>query len=142
MWYTSLLEKDLLPDLALRTGIRSLLKQRLVDENKGNPEAQQAHLMKLIEELKASPIAVNTAEANEQHYEVPAEFFIHVMGKYMKYSSGYWKEGVTDIDTSERDMLEITCQRAELKDGQKVLEFGCGWDPCLYSWRRNSLIAR
>jgi len=127
MWYTSLLEKDLLPDFALRAGIRRLLKQRLKDENKGNPEAQQEHLMKLVEDLKASPIAVSTAEANEQHYEVPADFFKLVMGKYMKYSSGYWKPGVNDIDTSERDMLEITCQRAELKDGIKVLELGCGW---------------
>lgn len=127
MWYTSLLEKDLLPDFAIRSGIRSLLRQRLKDEDKGNPEAQQEHLMALIEELKKSPIAINTTEANEQHYEVPADFFTYVMGKYMKYSSGYWKDGVTDIDTSERDMLEITCQHAGLKDGQKVLELGCGW---------------
>jgi cyclopropane-fatty-acyl-phospholipid synthase len=127
MWYSSLLEKDLLPDFALRAGIRSLLKQRLKDEDKGDPEVQEAHLMKLVAELKASPIAINTAEANEQHYEVPADFFTLVMGKYMKYSSGYWKQGVTDIDTSEHDMLDLTCQRAELKDGQKVLELGCGW---------------
>lgn len=127
MWYTSLLEKDLLPDFAIRSGIRNLLRERLKDEDKGNPEAQQEHLMTLIEELKNSPIAINTAEANEQHYEVPADFFTYVMGKYMKYSSGYWKNGVTDIDTSEQDMLEVTCHRAELKDGQKVLELGCGW---------------
>ncbi|HXP50493.1 MAG TPA: cyclopropane-fatty-acyl-phospholipid synthase family protein [Bacteroidia bacterium] len=127
MWYSSLLEKDLLPDSALRIGIRKLLKQRLIDENKGTQDAQQEHFMKLIEELKNSPIAVNTVEANEQHYELPAEFFCKVLGKHLKYSSGYWKEGVTNIDTSEKDMLELTCQRAELKDGQKVLELGCGW---------------
>lgn len=127
MWYTSLLEKNLLPDFAIRKGICNLLKQRLQDENKGTAEAQQEHLMRMVEDLKASPIAVSTAEANEQHYEMPAEFFTYVMGKHMKYSSGYWKPGVNDIDTSERDMLEITTQRAELKDGQKVLELGCGW---------------
>lgn len=127
MWYNSLLEKDLLPDFAIRSGIRKLLRERLKEEDKGNPETQQEHLMTLIEELKNSLIAINTGEANEQHYEVPAEFFAYVMGKYMKYSSGYWKHGVTDIDTSEKDMLEITCRRAELKDGQNVLELGCGW---------------
>ncbi len=127
MWYSSLLEKDSLPDFVLRAGIRNLLKQRLKDENKGSQEAQQEHFMKLVEELRQSPIAVNTTEANEQHYEVPAEFYLKVLGKHLKYSSGYWKEGVTDIDTSEKDMLEITCQRAELKDGQKILELGCGW---------------
>ncbi len=127
MWYNSLLEKNSIPDFLLRIGIRKLLKQRLLQEKKETVELQQAHLMKLIEELKSSPIAINTTEANEQHYEVPTKFYQYCLGKNLKYSSGYWKEGVTDIDTSEDDMLEITCNRAELKDGQDVLEFGCGW---------------
>lgn len=127
MWYSGLLEKDVLPDFIIRKGIRNLLAQRLREEDKGNPEAQQEHFMKLIEELKKSPIAINTADANTQHYEVPADFFQLVLGKHLKYSSGYWKEGVASIDVSEKDMLEITCGRAELKDGQNILELGCGW---------------
>ena len=127
MWYNSLLEKNKIPDFLIRLGIRKLLKQRLHDENKGSVEAQQAHLMKLIDELKASPIAINTIDANEQHYEVPTEFYQYCLGKHLKYSSGYWNAGVTDIDTSEKDMLELTCQRADLQDGQTVLELGCGW---------------
>ncbi len=128
MWYTSLLEKNKIPDSLIRVGIRKLLKQRLQDEHKGHVEAQQAHLMALIDELKATPtIAINTQEANEQHYEVPTAFYTYCLGKHLKYSSGYWKPGVTDIDTSEKDMLEITCERAELKEGQQVLELGCGW---------------
>lgn len=128
MWYNSLLEKNKVPDSLIRMGIRKLLKQRLKDEHKGNVEAQQAHLMALIDELKATPtIAINTQEANEQHYEVPTAFYQYCLGKHLKYSSGYWKPGVTDIDTSEKDMLELTCARAELSNGQQVLELGCGW---------------
>jgi cyclopropane-fatty-acyl-phospholipid synthase len=127
MWYNSLLEKNKIPDFLLRIGIRKLLKQRLIQEKKETVELQQAHLMKLIAELKASPIAINTAEANEQHYEVPTKFYQYCLGKNLKYSSGYWKNGVTDINTSEDDMLELTCNRAELADGQAVLELGCGW---------------
>jgi cyclopropane-fatty-acyl-phospholipid synthase len=127
MWYDKLVEQDKVPDFLLRKGIRKLLKQRLDDENKGGVEAQQAHLMEIIAMLKASPIAVNTADANQQHYEVPTEFYQYCLGKNLKYSSGYWKPGVTDIDTSETDMLELSCQRAELADGQHVLELGCGW---------------
>lgn len=122
-----LLEQNKAPDFLIRRRIRSLLKQRLRDENKGNTEAQQAHLMALIDELKASPIAINTADANEQHYEVPTEFYTYCLGRHLKYSSGYWKDGVTDIDIAEFDMLQLTCQRAELTDGQDVLELGCGW---------------
>jgi len=127
MWYDKLIEKNKVPDLLLRKGIRTLLKQRLRDENKGGVEAQQAHLMALVDRLKASPIAVNTADANQQHYEVPTQFYKYYLGKNLKYSSGYWKPGVTDIDTSEDDMLGLTCERAELQNGQGVLELGCGW---------------
>jgi cyclopropane-fatty-acyl-phospholipid synthase len=127
MWYDKLIEQDKVPDFLLRKGIRKLLKQRLADENKGGVEAQQAYLISLIEHLKASPIAVNTADANQQHYEVPTPFYQYCLGKNLKYSSGYWKDGVTDINTSEDDMLELTCQRAGLQNGQHVLELGCGW---------------
>jgi cyclopropane-fatty-acyl-phospholipid synthase len=125
--YNSLLEKNKIPDALIRLGIRKLLKQRLHDEKKASTELQQQHLMQLLEELKNSPIAVNTIDANEQHYEVPTEFYQYCLGKHLKYSSGYWKDGVNDIDTSEKDMLQLTCERAELKNGQHVLELGCGW---------------
>ncbi len=124
---TRLLERDLLPDPLVRFGIRRLLAQRLRDEDKGNPEAQQAHLQEFIERLRVSPIAVHTTDANEQHYEVPTEFFKLVLGRNMKYSSGYWREGITLLDRSEEDMLALTCERAELTDGMKILELGCGW---------------
>ena len=127
MWYTSLLEKNRIPDFLIRKGIRDLLKVRLKDEKKATPELQQEHLMQLIAELKASPIAVNTIDANEQHYEVPTAFYQYCLGPHLKYSSGYWEPGVTDIAESERAMLEKTCERAELADGQNVLELGCGW---------------
>ncbi|TWI97121.1 cyclopropane-fatty-acyl-phospholipid synthase [Mucilaginibacter frigoritolerans] len=127
MWYDKLIEQNKVPDFLLRKGIRNLLQQRLDDENKGNVEAQQAHLMSLIGQLKTSPIAVNTIDANQQHYEVPTKFYQYCLGKNLKYSSCYFKEGVTDLNTAEDDMLELTCQRAGLENGQDVLELGCGW---------------
>lgn len=127
MWYDKLIENDKLPDPVLRAGIRKLLKQRLVDETVGDEELQQRKFINLINELKSSPIAVNTADANEQHYELPTAFFQYCLGKNLKYSSGYWNPGVKDIDTSEDDMLALTCKRADLQDGQNVLELGCGW---------------
>lgn len=127
MWYDKLIENDKLPDPVLRAGIRKLLKQRLTDETVGDEELQQRKFINLVNELKSSPIAVNTSDANEQHYELPTEFFQYCLGKNLKYSSGYWNSGVKDIDTSEDDMLALTCKRAELENGQNVLELGCGW---------------
>jgi cyclopropane-fatty-acyl-phospholipid synthase len=127
MWYDKLIEQNRVPDFLLRKGIRNLLQQRLDDENKGDVENQQAHLMSLIGQLKTSPIAVNTVDANQQHYEVPTQFYQYCLGKNLKYSSCYFKAGVTDLDTAEDDMLALTCLRAGLENGQDVLELGCGW---------------
>jgi cyclopropane-fatty-acyl-phospholipid synthase len=127
MWYNPLLERDLFPDFLIRIGIRNTCAQRLAEEYTGNFEQQQEKFMRFVERLRESPIAVETRAANEQHYELPTAFFQRVLGKHLKYSSGYWKQGVTALDESEEDMLNLTCQRAELQDGQRILECGCGW---------------
>jgi cyclopropane-fatty-acyl-phospholipid synthase len=123
----SLLENNVLPDSWIRFGIRRLLRERLREEKKPTCELQQDHFMGLVQKLKTSPIAVHTGDANKQHYEVPTEFFTMVLGKHMKYSAGYWRKGVQSLDQSEEDMLALTCDRAELSDGMKILELGCGW---------------
>ncbi|MDQ1345306.1 MAG: cyclopropane-fatty-acyl-phospholipid synthase [Pseudomonadota bacterium] len=123
----NLLERDLLPDSVIRTGIRRLLEARLREEDKGDPEAQQAHLMRFVEELRRSPVAIATREANEQHYELPSAFFGLVLGPHLKYSSCYFEPGVTALDEAEAAMLRLTCERAGLVDGEQILELGCGW---------------
>jgi len=122
-----LLERNLLPDWLIRYGIRRMLAQRLREEDKGSPEAQQEHLMQLISRLRQGPLAIETAAANAQHYEVPARFFELVLGPQLKYSSALWPAGVHTLEQAEQSMLALTCQRAELADGQQILELGCGW---------------
>ena len=116
-----------MPDFLIRIGIRGICEQRLKEENVGDLEKQHEKFMHFVEGLKTSPIAVETRAANEQHYEVPTKFFQLVLGKNLKYSSGYWNDGVTSFDQSEDDMLTLTCERAELVNGQAILECGCGW---------------
>lgn len=123
----TLLEKDSVPDFLIRSRIRSLLRKRLKDERKESAAAQQQHLMELIDTLRNAPIAIATAEANEQHYEVPTAFFRYVMGRHMKYSCCFFEPGNADLSVAEEKALEITCARAELQDGMEILELGCGW---------------
>ncbi|MBB6092399.1 cyclopropane-fatty-acyl-phospholipid synthase [Povalibacter uvarum] len=123
----SLVERGLVPDFLVRHGIRRLLAQRLANEDLGNPEAQQAHLMSFLETLRHSPIATHADAANDQHYEVPPAFFEAVLGPHLKYSSACFKPGVATLDEAEQVMLDLTVQRAELADGDRILELGCGW---------------
>ena len=123
----SLLERNLLPDPLLRFGIRRLLAQRLREEDKGSAEAQLTHLQALVTELRRSPIAIETAAANEQHYEVPTRFYQLCLGPRLKYSGALWPAGVTTLAEAEERMLALYAERAQLADGQDILELGCGW---------------
>ena len=120
----TLLEKDLLPDWAIRVGIRRLLAQRLREEAASDPGAKLRHF---ANELRALPIAVNTQESKEQHYEVPTAFYQHCLGPRLKYSSGYYTHGHETLAEAEEAMLALTAERAQIADGLDILELGCGW---------------
>jgi cyclopropane-fatty-acyl-phospholipid synthase len=122
-----LLARNLLPDAAIRIGIRHLLAKKIREESHANVEAGGEALTGFVEGLKKSPIAIKTEAANDQHYEVPTEFFQLVLGPRMKYSGGYWPDRGTTLAGSESAMLDLSCRRAGLSDGQEVLELGCGW---------------
>jgi len=122
-----LAERGLIPDALIRFGIRRMLVERLRDEDRGDPELQTESEQRLLETLRDSPIALSVGDANEQHYEVPAEFFRLILGRHLKYSCAYWPGAETTLDQAEEAMLALTCERAELRDGQKILELGCGW---------------
>ena len=117
-----LAEKRKLPDFVIRFGIRSLLKKRLQPFYALSEEERRLAKIGFIEELKNSPIAVKTESANEQHYEVPTEFYLKALGKHLKYSSCFYETGKENLDDAEAKMLAITCERAELQNGQHVLE--------------------
>jgi cyclopropane-fatty-acyl-phospholipid synthase len=122
-----LAEKGFLPDLLIRLGIKYLCGQRLSASSTLGLEALENSHQQWIDLLTESPIAIVPEKANEQHYEVPPQFFELVLGANLKYSSGYWPKGISSLDESEHEMLKITCERAELVDGQDILELGCGW---------------
>jgi cyclopropane-fatty-acyl-phospholipid synthase len=78
-------------------------------------------------DMRTRAIAEHTDAANEQHYELPPEFFRLVLGPRLKYSSCLYDGDVRTLAQAEDRALEITCEHAGLKDGQDILELGCGW---------------
>lgn len=122
-----ILELNLLPDAVLRFGIRRLLRQRLAEEYAGDTEHQQDKQRDFVAMMAAAPIALNTTESKEQHYEVATRFYELCLGKRLKYSSAYYDSTTRNLDDAEEKMLAITAQRAKIKNGDRVLELGCGW---------------
>ena len=120
-------DRGVLPDAVLRRVIRSLLRRRQEAVTAGTVEERGQRQRELLAALSAAPVAVDTEEANLQHYEVPTALFERMLGPRLKYSSAWWPIGVTDLAEAEEAMLALTCDRAELADGQDILELGCGW---------------
>jgi cyclopropane-fatty-acyl-phospholipid synthase len=116
--FWKLLELGLIPDYYVRSKVRNGLIDQIKDMNQdGNVETAQENLNKFIEEIKTMPIAINQSNANDQHYEVPSEFYVKVLGSYLKYSCGLWPNDDTTLEESELEMLKLYCQRADLKKG-------------------------
>ncbi len=122
-----LAERGLLPDALLRYGIRRQCEDRLRIEQAGGLDAQAARFRERIEALRNSPVAIHTDAANAQHYELPPAFFKLSLGKRLKYSCAYYPRGDETLDQAEDAMLALYGERAELSDGQHILELGCGW---------------
>ena len=122
-------ERGLIPDPILRWGIRRLVAQRLGSERAryGRSGDSQVAQSAWLEQMRSGPIAPLSEKANEQHYEVPAAFYELVLGARAKYSSALWEPGTNSLDEAEEAMLALTAERADLADGQSVLELGCGW---------------
>ena len=120
-------EQGLVPDGVVRSAIRRLLRARLTELRADDAEHVADETARFVAEMDQSPIAPLPHKANEQHYELPADFFVEVLGPQRKYSACCWNDGVESLDAAEDAALDLTCQRAELADGQCILELGCGW---------------
>jgi cyclopropane-fatty-acyl-phospholipid synthase len=122
-----LAERGLLPDFAIRFGIRHLCAKRLREESANDVVEASRRLQRRIDELRTAPLAIHTDAANAQHYELPPRFFELCLGKRLKYSSCLFPTGNESLDEAEDAMLALYAERAQLADGQEVLELGCGW---------------
>jgi len=120
-------EKQLIPDFAIRYGIRTLLKKRIDSLVSTNPEENTQSKIDFIHKMNSSKIALVPELANKQHYEIPASFYKYCLGRHRKYSSCYWDENTKNLDEAELISLKLTSQHAELANGQNILELGCGW---------------
>jgi len=131
-----LLDRGLMPDWLTRVGIRFKLAQKISEETRGCVRLDQEAKQDFIDSLKTMPIAICTAEANEQHYEVPPELYHIWLGPRKKYSGCILPEDAAGhlasraaelLPAAEERSLEDYVDKAGLQDGMAILDLGCGW---------------
>ena len=100
-----LCELGLVPDLVARYGMRRLMAARLKKESLDSAEAEFERFSAGLETLRNSAIAESTDKANEQHYEVPTEFFQAALGPHLKYSACIYPSDSATLGEAERHTL-------------------------------------
>lgn len=116
-------ERSPLPDTLVRMGIGFLVGRT----RRKLATAPQSAESDFARAMSTYPIAQYADTANKQHYELPPEFFALTLGPHRKYSCCFYPTGDETLAEAERLALEETVTRADLADGQSILELGCGW---------------
>ena len=116
-------ERMPLPDTITQVGIDFLvgrMKRRLTAGLFGTVDD-------FARDMAQRAIAEHVEAANEQHYELPPDFFALHLGARRKYSCCLYPTGAESLDEAEEAALQETIAHAGLGDGQRILELGCGW---------------
>lgn len=119
-----ILDGGYLPQAVIRIGIRRQLRDRIEMTKGTSLEEAYKRKMNYVDLLRSRPIAIETATANEQHYEVGTGVLEACLGPRMKYSSCLYPKGGETLAQAEIAMLETYVEKAQLKDGMSILDLG------------------
>jgi cyclopropane-fatty-acyl-phospholipid synthase len=111
------------PDAVSRAAISYLVGHTRRQLAKAPPTLEA----EFVRQMAERPIAEHADAANDQHYEVPSDFFLACLGPRLKYSSCLYRTGRESLAEAEEIALAETCEHAGIADGQVILELGCGW---------------
>ena len=127
MWYEAIIDRGLVPESVLRLFVRLGLKKyesRVL-------ELSEDELCQVRESFKLSSsnseIAINTEEANGQHYEMSSSVYEYFLGPSMKYSGSEWPSDSYDLTKADLQTIRDYINKCRISDGDSVLELGCGW---------------
>jgi cyclopropane-fatty-acyl-phospholipid synthase len=117
-------ERGSFGDRTLEAAMWLLCRRRRATARRASRTGEQAAFLAAAHQ---GPTAVATDRANEQHYELPPEYFRLALGPQRKYSSALYPTGTESLSEAEEAMLALTVERAGITDGMRVLDLGCGW---------------
>ena len=68
----------------------------------------------------------------EHHYDIGGHkgeklYDIFLDTKHRQYSCAYWKEDTKTLEEAQQNKIDHIIKKLNIKNGQKILEVGCGW---------------
>jgi cyclopropane-fatty-acyl-phospholipid synthase len=77
------------------------------------------------------------ARAVRHHYDVSNDFFSLFLDESMTYSCAVFSRGAGTLEEAQRQKLELVCSKLALREGERVLDVGCGWGAFVLHAARN-----
>jgi cyclopropane-fatty-acyl-phospholipid synthase len=76
-------------------------------------------------------LAEGSRELMKVQYDRPQAMLNRMLGDgkliYPKYSMGLWQKGAIDLEQAQRHMMDDMIEKMDIRDGDNILDFGCGW---------------
>ena len=80
-----------------------------------------------LKKIFASNTKSKSKKYISKHYDLGNEFFSSWLDKSLTYSSAVYKNENDDLEIAQRNKFQELINLMNIKDGNKVLEIGCGW---------------
>ncbi len=80
-----------------------------------------------LKKIFASNTKSKSKKYISKHYDLGNEFFSLWLDKSLTYSSAVYKSDKDDLEIAQRNKFQELINLMNIKDGNKVLEIGCGW---------------
>ncbi|KAK9093451.1 hypothetical protein Syun_028362 [Stephania yunnanensis] len=119
------LNMGLIPDKEVKRLIRDQLESRIQWIYNHNCEQRFHQLHNLVQSLRHT--SLETEDFNTNVYDIPIEFVKLIHGKALKQSGCYFEDKSVTLDDAEKAMLDLYCERAQIKNGDRILDLGCGY---------------
>ncbi len=65
-------------------------------------------------------------QVGQEHYDIGNALYEKMLDSRMVYTCAYWKDA-QDLDAAQEAKLDLVCKKIGLKEGDRVLDIGCGW---------------
>ena len=98
---------------------------RLVHSFSGSLRIQK--IKNFIKKIFASNTKSKSLKYISKHYDLGNSFFSKWLDKSLTYSSAVYEKPNDNLEKAQKNKYQKLIDLLEVKDGNKVLEIGCGW---------------
>ena len=110
-----------LPRATRRTLVRRALRLHALRWPPRRPALELRRPRRRLHSLRSDRRAIS------HHYDVGNDFYRLFLGNTMAYSCAYWRTEDSGLDSAQRDKFALICAKLDLREGQRLLDIGCGW---------------